>query len=304
MGSVAPGESHPVWVDTDCGVDDAVALAVLASGGARLAGVSSVHGNVTATRAAANAAGVLARLGIEAPVRIGRTGRHPRAPGPRHGPDGLGGSGWGRRDLVLDGDAASHLAAASRSSGLSVVGLGPATTLAAAVLRDPEIPRTWDRLLLVAGVGERSRDTNTTADPDDMAALLRACDGRTEIVVVAPEARWSLALTGLALDRLPTEAPGWWPVLSGYADAQSSQAEGRLLVLHDALAAAVALAPALATGTRRVPVTARPDGMRAAAGPGRADAVVTWVDRLDPAAGEAVHRALLRTHAKVGAVPA
>jgi inosine-uridine nucleoside N-ribohydrolase len=62
----------PVWVDTDGGSDDALALLYLAAAGVPIVGVSAVDGVTERRQAAANAAGVLARVGLHPPVHLGR----------------------------------------------------------------------------------------------------------------------------------------------------------------------------------------------------------------------------------------
>lgn len=85
-----------VLIDTDTGVDDALALlTVLDAPQTELIGVGSVFGNCTERQAASNALVVLAAVGrVDIPVCVGR----PR-PGPAptipslHGADGLGDRG-------------------------------------------------------------------------------------------------------------------------------------------------------------------------------------------------------------------
>lgn len=63
----------PIVVDTDGGLDDALAIVLLArSPGVELVGISSVHGNVTSGEAAANSARLLEVLGDHTtPVAVG-----------------------------------------------------------------------------------------------------------------------------------------------------------------------------------------------------------------------------------------
>src|SRR5215203_7019092 len=63
--------SGPVLVDTDPGIDDALALHYLvATGGWDLKAITAVAGNVPLSRAVANARGLAALLGIERDVPV------------------------------------------------------------------------------------------------------------------------------------------------------------------------------------------------------------------------------------------
>ena len=54
----------PIWIDCDCGVDDAQAImATLADARASLQGISAVHGNASCDQVARNVARVLTLAG-------------------------------------------------------------------------------------------------------------------------------------------------------------------------------------------------------------------------------------------------
>ena len=62
-------EPHPpLWVDTDGGIDDLLALALLAGCGRTPACVSTVAGNVPVTTATENVRGLLHLLDLDVPV--------------------------------------------------------------------------------------------------------------------------------------------------------------------------------------------------------------------------------------------
>ncbi len=86
--------AEPWALVCDPGIDDALALATLAGLGAVPDLIVSEPGNVSGAVAARNAAGLVALLGLDVPVRAFR-GTHPAAGRPgrgtRHGDDGLGG---------------------------------------------------------------------------------------------------------------------------------------------------------------------------------------------------------------------
>ena len=81
----------------DPGVDDFVALLVLAGVGLPPSGVVGTAGNVDAELAFRNAAGIISLLGLDCPVakgcEVGLRGPYPDTGEPFHGVDGLGGIG-------------------------------------------------------------------------------------------------------------------------------------------------------------------------------------------------------------------
>lgn len=140
-----------LWIDSDGGVDDALALAcAFAAPGLELAGISTVAGNVTARRAARNAA--LVQSFFPAPhiaIHVGAAGplsgswRNAHA---IHGEDGLGGVGSGPQlgyeaGHVHDEGAqacARHITRFARRAGAGgvIACLGPLTNLALALSLD------------------------------------------------------------------------------------------------------------------------------------------------------------------------
>ncbi len=139
---------RPLFLDMDPGVDDALAIAVLASDPSlAITGASAVHGNVNARAAARNLAALLRMAGRpEVPVRIGA--QKPLVQDPSyaphiHGEDGVGGESpklaeapepdVGGVSLLL---AESHAYAGT----LEIVATGPLTTLALALIEDPTLP--------------------------------------------------------------------------------------------------------------------------------------------------------------------
>ncbi|HWQ12054.1 MAG TPA: nucleoside hydrolase, partial [Roseiflexaceae bacterium] len=133
--------SH-LFVDTDAGVDDAVAIAWLLRA-ARVVGFSTVFGNSTVEDATRNLLTLLEAAGQRVPVAVGAAGplagERPRTATLIHGPDGF----WGaqrRYDLCdLPHDAPAAIAAAARAHpGLTLVALGPLTNVALAAQRFPQ----------------------------------------------------------------------------------------------------------------------------------------------------------------------
>ena len=117
----------PFCIDTDPGIDDAVALALASKlPQLELVAITTVHGNTDVDRGTRNARLIAAIAGIEAPIIAGAAAplvREPRDARETHGPEGLGhvipaqapehGSGWrGGRD---------HCAGAEQSQAHAVL---------------------------------------------------------------------------------------------------------------------------------------------------------------------------------------
>jgi inosine-uridine nucleoside N-ribohydrolase len=247
-------------VDTDGGVDDALALMLLVRAGAQIASVSAVFGNTHVEQAASNVSMVLRQSLCPADVFVGaERGLHGAGParGQRgHGVDGLNGFG---------GSLRRRLAPLQRAHGLSRLGLathqrvkgvflGPLTNLAQAVIDDPTRLRGWRPLVMagafaVEGRGETGTDFNTWCDPDAMQrVLLYGVAPRvvpldvTSLVFVS---RQALEAGAAAIDRplMRTLVGAARP----YMDFQAKTWGGDGCRPHDAVVAACALWPDLFT---------------------------------------------------------
>lgn len=157
------------WIDTDPGLDDAIAiLLALRQVGADLVGLSTVQGNVEEAEAARNLARVLGTLDDESllpedwqPV-LARGAEAALANGPvyrgyaYHGSDGLGNLPWRparRWEPRLLPAAASALVDAVRRWGddLHLVCIGPLTNLATAVRLEPRLPSMLRQVTIMGG---------------------------------------------------------------------------------------------------------------------------------------------------------
>jgi purine nucleosidase len=167
-----------VWIDTDCGCDDAAALAYLLYHPAvEIVGISTTFGNTSADNVTRNVLtlldlagrqGIPVARGADHPLEVSRT----RTGEFVHGPDGLS---MQQRPHTLDGlpQAQDALAAALRTyEDLTVLALGPLTTIAQV---SPYYSGT--RLIILAGAvhgGNRTpvAEFNAYADPHALARAL------------------------------------------------------------------------------------------------------------------------------------
>lgn len=151
----------PLVIDSDGGVDDAVAIAWAAtSPNVELLAVTTVHGNVDVTLATENVCRVLEAVGRpEIPVAVGAA--RPVGPVPPlrpadfiHGADGLGNTfrlppGFGPIDTPAIETLADLLL--ERPGQVSIVTLGPLTNLAALTEANPGAVEATHRLVVMGG---------------------------------------------------------------------------------------------------------------------------------------------------------
>jgi inosine-uridine nucleoside N-ribohydrolase len=174
-------------IDTDCGVDDALALAMLARSRdqVEIGAVSAVFGNTYVDQAAANARGVLRLSGCGAEVHIGAGSSLARRPvermRPAHGVDGLNGQGFSQRWKLpeLDRGHGTGLLAFAARRRVTGLFLGPLTNLARGLLDDPAAFRGWSPVVMagafdVRGMAAGGADFNSWSDPDALQRVLDA----------------------------------------------------------------------------------------------------------------------------------
>lgn len=265
--------STEIILDCDTGIDDSLALLhLLQHPDAELVAVLSTAGNV----------------GVEAVTRnnlswlefCGRSdiGVHVGASGPLVAPlrtceDTHGDHGVGYAQLPSpttaprDEDAADAWCRLTRERPGELVGLviGPLTSLAMAIRRDPGLPQRLRRLVVMGGSFDHPGNTtplaewNVAVDPEAAHEVFTAfgVDGAPQPIICALNLTEQVALTPEHLSRLGELADG--PLVRHLNDAlrfyfefHQAQGEGYLAHVHDAFAAAVALDPSIVTTTPAV----------------------------------------------------
>jgi pyrimidine-specific ribonucleoside hydrolase len=165
-------------IDTDPGVDDAVALMLAAaSPEVQLLAVTTVYGNASLEVTTVNALRLRAFARLDQlPVAAGATRPlvypHDQPAEGRHGVDGLG----GRADLLPDPigpiDSRGAVALASgllnaAADPVTLVALGPLTNIALLLAAHPETKPRIDRIVIMGGyLGGLPAESNIRADPE------------------------------------------------------------------------------------------------------------------------------------------
>jgi inosine-uridine nucleoside N-ribohydrolase len=153
------GALIPVLIDTDPGIDDAVALMLaLRASELEVRAVTACSGNLRADLCALNALRVLDYVGRpDVPVAVGAlsplTRPYPRDPF-SHGDDGLGNTGLAASKRKPDPRFAADLivdTAEASDNQLTIIALGPLTNLALALLRKPDLARYVRSVVLTGG---------------------------------------------------------------------------------------------------------------------------------------------------------
>jgi inosine-uridine nucleoside N-ribohydrolase len=246
----------PLVIDTDPGIDDALAL-ILAARARRslLCAVSVSYGNTTLERATRNARAVLARAGCGAPVFPGsdRPLTRPLVTAKEtHGPDGLGDHRLSPPEPVRPSRTSILQAVRAAGRPVTLVTLGPLTNLAYALRNDAALLRSrvvrhvaMGGNLAAAGNSGGLAEFNVWCDPEAAAEVLGAGLG-TELVGLDVTRR--LVVSAAAVQRLATgtdpEAQ-WLGRLLGFYVRFHERYEGLAgAVINDPLAVALALEPA------------------------------------------------------------
>ncbi len=260
-------KARPVVIDTDPGVDDAVAiLLALASPEFDLRALTTVAGNIPLADATENALRLLAFAGRpDIPVHAGcpRPLLREQVFGKFHGRGGLGGAMLPPAPQPADPlHAVPALIAMSRAAvaageKLTICPIGPLTNLAAAIVLDPGVVAGWDQVVMMGGglrvAGNRTpwAEFNVLADPH--AARIVLGSGAdvvmmpldlTHQAMATPERIAALRGAGGRFSELAVSLLTFWD------RGDPARFGGPGGPLHDPTTVAYLLAPELFTGQR------------------------------------------------------
>jgi purine nucleosidase len=251
-----------VWIDTDMGFDDIVAILTVRHAGVSMAGVSLVFGNAPLEQVARNAAGARAAFGWTFPIHAGRA--MPVLGGLETAQAILGPTGMPTRGRTLPdapeleiSDAFAALCDWLKTAPAPrrILALGPLTNIAALALARPDLAARIDDLTWMGGGLTRGNHTasaefNAFADPEAVAIVL--AHGLPLRMVDLDICRTVLATPD---DARPVRAAGGRnaaliaDLLDGFVDIAVSR--GRpAMALYDPVAAVAFLHPELVFFTR------------------------------------------------------
>jgi len=258
----------PMIIDTDPGVDDAMAIAfAVAHPGIDLVGITTVFGNVSVVQATENALVLLSRFGAgDVPVAKGAEIPLLQAPLPHpdfvHGQNGLGNveiAGRGELSSPVAISAAQFIVeqANNYQGELVLVAIGPLTNVALAVRLDPELPKKLKQLVIMGGTVDEPGNVSPVAEANFLndphsADIVMGAGGAT--AVVGLDVTHKVILTDTSLMQLRDKAGDTgkilWDTSRFYTryysntGAASGQDEPGCCV-HDAAAVAYVVAPEL-----------------------------------------------------------
>lgn len=265
-----------VILDTDPGVDDALALLYLrARSDLKLLAITTVFGNADVETTTRNALWLRARLGLSAPVHRGAAAplSRPRGQAPIHvhGENGLGDIDLSGPDLPPPdaGTAHERIIALVRAhpGAVTLVAIGPLTNLALALRAAPDIAGLVAGVTIMGGAFGRGNVTpyaeaNLHNDPEAAAEVLAAS---WPVTLVPLDATMACVLTDAAARDLAEKGgdAGRFAleVTRGYAAAYARHEGLEGCVLHDVAALVSLTAPELFT-PRLEPVVVTTQGER------------------------------------------
>ena len=290
----------PLLIDTDPGVDDALALlmafADMQSEGGRHAvvGLTIAAGNVGLDHTVANALKLCEVCGVDVPVFPGAAEPllHPaRDAAYVHGRDGFGDTGYvaATRNAEDEHAALAILRLSHEHAGkLLLVALGPLTNLALALKLDPTLPTRVARCVVMGGAVSAhgnitpAAEFNIAFDPE-AAHLVFAAFPRIELVdweaVMAHGVPHAATDAWLATDSARAR---FYADISAHTRSWARAGRGERWHVADALAMAQALQPDGALELLERPVAVELDGRHT-----RGATVVDW-NRQDGGADNAL----------------
>jgi inosine-uridine nucleoside N-ribohydrolase len=293
----------PVIIDTDPGIDDALALLLaLSSPELDVRGVAVTYGNTVLENAFRNCVEILRHAHARLPIAV--SARRPlvrplTVAVETHGASGLGDAALPPPGTALDFVKPLDRLLAEQPEPVTLVTLGPVTGLALALRRDAELVRAKVKrhlamigTLRAPGNTTRHSEFNAWCDPEALSEVVRA-ELPTELVGL--DVTRKVVLTGVEIDRLSRsddELAAWLRgALRFYLDFHRRYAKLDGCVINDALPIAELIAPGtVGFEPLRLSVDLEDGELR---GRTRADAAGAAVRMANTVRAEVVHRLLV-----------
>jgi pyrimidine-specific ribonucleoside hydrolase len=256
----------PLVIDTDPGIDDALAiLLALASPEVDLRLVTTVHGNVELAQTTENALRVLHLAGrSDVPVAAGADASlvhpQPERAGHVHGEAGLGGVQLPPSPARVDPRPAVVALAEllmSSTDPVTVAAIGPWTNIALLLRVFPEAAARIGRLVLMGGSAGRGGNVTAAAEFNvwaDAEAAQAVVTAGLPTVLVGLDVTLPTVLTEEGIARFAAAGPigaQAAAILQQYLDHARGAYGTSGVVVHDALALTEAIAPGTLGAVRR-----------------------------------------------------
>ena len=280
-------EKYKILIDTDPGVDDAMAI-LMAHDRADVLGLSVAAGNVGLNHTVANALKLVDVIGAPTPVFAGCATPLVHAAADAadvHGSDGFGDTGYvsSTRRAESEHAALAILRASHEHAGkLVLVALAPLTNVALALKLDPTLPQRVAKFVVMGGAvngrgnyGTVPAEFNIGFDPEAAHVVFSQWPQFTLV-------DWEATMRhGLDFDRFEAmlakgdARAAFYTSITAKTRAWSRERGRPKLLIADALAMAVALEPDIVTRAEDRHVAVELDGRLT-----RGATVVDWQDRL------------------------
>jgi inosine-uridine nucleoside N-ribohydrolase len=252
-----PHSPLPVVIDTDPGIDDCLALLLaLNSPELDVRGISVSYGNTVVENAYRNAVEILHHLKARPRIPIGVGARRPlkrqlSVAADTHGESGLGYAELPPAGLALDFVKPLDRLLAAQPEPVTLLTLGPVTSLALALRHDPDLVRAkvarhvaMIGTIEALGTATRYSEFNAWCDPEALAIVL-AAEIPTEMIGL--DVTRKLVLRGNEVERLADSTKWLYDALRFYVEFHRKQEGLDGAVVNDVLAVAYLMMPEILT---------------------------------------------------------
>jgi purine nucleosidase len=247
----------PIIIDTDPGIDDCLALLLaLNSPELDVRAISISYGNTVVENAYRNAVEIVRKAKHPVRVPLGIGARRPlkrqlQVADDTHGPSGLGYAGVPPAGVILDYVRPLERLLAAQPEPITLVTLGPVTSLALVLRANPALVRekvsrhvAMIGNIEAAGNQTRFSEFNAWCDPEALATVL-AAEIPTEMIGL--DVTRKLVIKGNEVERLAQHSPWLHDALRFYVEFHKKQEGLDGAVINDVLAIAYLLQPEVLT---------------------------------------------------------
>lgn len=247
----------PVILDTDPGIDDCLAiLLALNSPELDVRGISVSYGNAVVENAYRNAVEILRKVNHPVRVPLGIGARRPlkrqlQVADDTHGPSGLGYAEVPPAGVILDYVRPLERLLESQPEPVTIVTLGPVTSLALVLRANPGLVRAkvGRHVAMIgnieaAGNTTRFSEFNAWCDPEALATVL-AAEIPTEMIGL--DVTRKVIMKGSEVERLAGHSPWLYDALRFYVEFHKKEEGLDGAVINDVLAIAYLIQPDVLT---------------------------------------------------------